>query len=140
MMSVDPQKDVLAHAGVMGMHWGVHKRESGGSKAPSSTAHSPEHTAVVAIRKKKLSELSNDEIKVLAERVRLENDYKALTQTKADRRKKMVMDILATSLKGTVTKLAQQGTDYAAKKMTDAIVAQVAKNSAKAVVAAVVTP
>jgi len=60
----------LKHVGVLGMRWGVRN-------GPSSN-QSSDHASVSNIRKKKVSELSNQEIRQLLERSLLEKQYRDL--------------------------------------------------------------
>lgn len=58
----------LKHVGVLGMKWGVHRR------GPDSADHTTAHT----LKKKRVAELSNDEIKKITSRLQLEKQLKEL--------------------------------------------------------------
>ena len=60
----------LTHYGILGMHWGRRKSES----APSSS----DHTDVDPLRKKKVNQMSNDEIMKLTRRLNLEKQIQDL--------------------------------------------------------------
>ena len=68
--------DFLAHWGVKGMKWGVRKDRTG--VGASSASASEDHINVAALRKKKLSQLSNAEIKAVNERMNLEKKYREM--------------------------------------------------------------
>lgn len=53
----------LQHVGVLGMHWGVRKGSS-------------DHERVASIRKKRLRNMTDEEINTVAKRIRLINAYK----------------------------------------------------------------
>ena len=76
--------NALLHFGVKGMRWGHRK---------ASTA-SADHLAVSGLRKKKLHEMSNDELTQLTKRLQLEKQYKDLNKTKLDVGKKIAGDIV----------------------------------------------
>ncbi len=63
---IEPEKE-LQHVGVLGMKWGVHR----GPKASDSS----DHVAYSAIRKKKLKDLTDDEINTAVTRMRLVSAY-----------------------------------------------------------------
>ena len=64
----------LTHYGVIGMKWGRRKASSGSSSA--------DHISVSGLRKKKLNEMSNDELTQLTKRLQLERQYKELNMSK----------------------------------------------------------
>jgi hypothetical protein len=81
----DTVDDILAHYGIKGMRWGVRRKEgsdgrvigkAGGSKRPASN----DHREAQELKKKKLSELSNSELRKLNERMNLEQNYSRLMQ------------------------------------------------------------
>lgn len=84
------EKNYLAHYGVPGMKWGVRRK----SRTPSADS-----ARVKAIRKKKVYEMSNDEIRDANNRLQLERQYKDLNKKK--RAKKAVQAFVATA--GTIT-------------------------------------
>lgn len=68
--------DFLEHYGVKGMKWGVRKDRTG--VGASSASASEDHINVAALRKKKVSQLSNAEIKAVTERMNLEKKYREM--------------------------------------------------------------
>lgn len=98
----------LEHIGILGMKWGRRKaRPSGG---PSSG----DHTTARSLQKKRLNELSNDELKKLTTRLQLEKQYKDLTKTELGGGKKFVSEILQSSGK-------QVASQYIAKVLVGGI-------------------
>jgi hypothetical protein len=113
------QPKTLAHVGVMGMRWGVHAANAASalSRAGVSSFNklkktvidvqsanakkranpdnlSEDQLTVNAIKKKKLSELSNKDIQTLAARADLETKYRQIMTTPEDVRKKQTMATL----------------------------------------------
>ena len=68
----------LYHYGVLGMKWGVRRdrSRSGGSRRKRSMSDDAREAS--AIKKKKVSQMSNSELKKLNERSRLEQEYSRL--------------------------------------------------------------
>ena len=58
-------EEYLAHYGVKGMRWGRRK----------GTTPSDDHKKVAAIRKKKVSEMSNTELREALNRMKMQNEY-----------------------------------------------------------------
>lgn len=83
----------LQHFGILGMHWGVRK---------ASTSH-PDHVTAVGLKKKKLHELSNAELKTLTSRLQLEKQFKDLSKQDVSAGKKFVTDLLMGALKNEVS-------------------------------------
>lgn len=61
----------LRHYGILGMKWG--KR-----KAVDASRDSDDYTKAKAVKKKKIREMSNEELKTLTTRMQLERQYKEL--------------------------------------------------------------
>lgn len=89
-------KDIM-HIGVLGMRWGRRK----GRTSDSSSA---DHTRVSSLKKKKLNELSNEELKTFNTRKNLEKQYKTLNPSKLASGAKTVGKVLAVI--GTITAAA----------------------------------
>ena len=77
----------LKHWGVLGMKWGVRRNR------PDTS--SPDHTISRELKKKKLNELSNDEIRKITTRLQLEKQYKDLTAAERAKGAKIVKAILS---------------------------------------------
>ena len=74
----------LQHFGVLGMHWGIHRR------GPAA----PEHTRAKELKKKHVSELSNEELKTAITRLSLEKQFKDITTAQAGRGSAILKGIL----------------------------------------------
>jgi hypothetical protein len=79
-----PMTNTLKHVGVLGMHWGIHKR------GPSST----DHLRTRELAKKRTHELTNDELKTAITRLSLEKQYKDLTSASIGKGRRLVSEIL----------------------------------------------
>lgn len=71
-MADKPDLHTLAHYGVRGMRWGVRKDRGGRRKT------SADYDEVAPLKKKKVHELSNAELKKLTERMQLEQNLAGL--------------------------------------------------------------
>lgn len=81
------ERNYLAHYGVLGMKWGVRRK----SRTPSADS-----AKVKAIRKKKIDEMSNQELRDANNRLQLESQYKQLTK-KTNVGKKAAQSYIATA-------------------------------------------
>ena len=95
----------LAHVGVLGMKWGRRK---------SKSTPSQDHINASKLKKKKLKEMSNDEIQTLSRRIRLEQEYRSLNPSTLAKGKKAVNSTLSTfgqitAAVGTVTAMITLG-------------------------------
>lgn len=117
-ISTEAPIDSMYHVGVLGMHWGRRKvrsassdskRTNSGTKKTEST--SEDHDAKTLLKKKRVSEMSNAELKKFNERMQLERSYKDLSKADVSAGKKWIMDVISSSSKQVATK-------YAAKYMT----------------------
>ena len=109
-------KDMLEHFGIPGMHWG---RRKGKASAHVETP-SEDHKTKMAIKSKKISEMSNAELKVVNERLQLEKKYKELSTEDLSKGQKFVRDMLLNSAKQT----AQQQTNKYMSKAAEAAIAK----------------
>lgn len=119
--------DVLAHVGIMGMKWGHRKGSSSSTNAPSKKVpntisritskntrgpNSTDHSNVASLKGKKISTLTNAQLKMFNERIQLEKTYKQLTSDRGATKKgtKFVKDLLLNAAK-------QNAQTYIAKGM-----------------------
>lgn len=91
----------LYHYGVLGMKWGVRRdrSRSGGSRRKRSMSDDAREAS--AIKKKKVRQMSNAELKKLNERTRLEQEYSRLNPNAAKKGLKFVagaVGIMGTAL------------------------------------------
>lgn len=78
----------LYHAGIKGMRWGVRRFQNpdgtltaaGKKRQAKEASKSDDHVEASRIKKKKISEMSNSELKKLNERTRLEQEYSRLNK------------------------------------------------------------
>lgn len=75
--------DFLAHYGILGMKWGRRK------SVPSA-----DHAKAQGLKKKKISEMSNEELRILTTRIQLERQYKSLNPGKISNGKRIVSNII----------------------------------------------
>lgn len=102
--------DELYHWGVLGMKWGRRKgRTTSGSSSKSSrkSRMSDDAREAKAIKKKKVSEMSNAELRKLNERQNLEKNYKSLNPNVISRAAKIAGATAATL--GTIVALESNG-------------------------------
>ena len=92
----------LYHYGVLGMKWGVRRdrSRSGGSRKKRSMSDDARDASM--IKKKKVSQMSNAELRKLNERTRLEQEYSRLNPKSVSRGWKYVATaagVMGTALK-----------------------------------------
>lgn len=123
-VSTEEPIDTLYHYGILGMKWG--KRKGGSSvstskkKTSSTENQSEDHKKKTNLKKKRISEMSNAELKDLTTRLQLEKQYKDLTKSETSAGKKFVTDVLTNAAKQTasqyVSKYMSKGVDEILKK------------------------
>lgn len=116
--------DFLEHYGILGMRWGRRKGRTTMPGRPSRKEKmevSEDHKQKMRLRKKKLNQMSNTELKTLNERLQLERQYKELSKQDISSGRKFTNDILTNAAKQTATsyvsKYMTKGVDAAVKKV-----------------------
>ena len=111
--------DILEHFGIPGMKWG--RRKSGNSHTHTDKSHvkksediSDDAARKNQLKKKKLSQMSNAELKALNERLQLEKQYKTLMESDISPGKKYVAELFKTAAK-------QTASNYTSKIMTKGV-------------------
>lgn len=129
----------FAQWGVRGMHWGVRKRKDSGESGKGSakkvlekltekkdTSESSDSKKARDLSKKKLSEMSNDELRAYTQRLQLEKQYNDLAPKEKVGKVKAGKQFVA-SLVGTAAK--QAAGEYAKKALVVLIDEQLGKKS-----------
>lgn len=86
--------DFLAHHGVKGMKWG--KRKGAGSSSETRTT-SKDHDQVTKLRSKRPSEMSNEELRILTNRINLEQNYSRMNPSRVTKGRKLVTATIGTA-------------------------------------------
>ena len=94
----------LTHYGIKGMRWGVRRSKSELGRVPRKQRKwSEDARSTASIKKKKVSQMSNAELKKVNERIRLEQEYSRLNPNAVKRGIKFVAATAGTM--GTVMNL-----------------------------------
>lgn len=124
----DSAVNYLNHYGILGMRWGFRKDRRTGrikktGKAKTSYYEqkeinkygdkSEDFKRAQALKKKKPSELTNEELKVLTTRMQLDRQYKDLSKSEIASGNKFVQDIFKESAKDTAKGYVVQGMKFA---------------------------
>lgn len=94
---------VLAHYGVKGMRWGTRRNKDGSTSKTGKRAKSEDHEAKTTLQKKRVSEMSNVELRKVNERMQLEQTYSQLMRkqgTAVTRGNKYIKDALGLAKTG----------------------------------------
>lgn len=112
----------LYHFGIKGMKWGVRRYQNkDGSLTPAGKKRekSEDYVRAKDLKKKRLSELSNDELRELNNRMQLESTYRNLKKQNISAGTKFVHDVGYDAVKSTTSeyarKYAKKGAVYVAK-------------------------
>lgn len=106
-MSRSTQETELYHYGVLGMKWG--KRKANGSGKRKRIPDSEDSKTTKKILKKKVSQMSNNELKTANQRLQLERQHRDLTK-KTNVGKKAVDSFIKTA--GVITAVAGAAAVY----------------------------
>lgn len=105
----------LQHVGILGMKWGRRKARPSGPDKTSS-----DHKVGVSLKRKKLSEMSNEELRTLTNRLQLEKQYKDLTKTDISSGRKFVSEVLQSAGKQLASKYVAGFLDTGIKGLAEA--------------------
>jgi hypothetical protein len=123
-VSTEKPIEDLYHFGILGMKWGRRNSKATGKptakKTSSDGADSEDHLKKLSLKNKKLSAMTNAELKAFNERMQLERTYKDLTKTEISPGRKFVNELIATTAKEVATnyvkKYANKGVEQLLKK------------------------
>ena len=96
--------DVLAHYGIKGMRWGVRKSRIKGAKKWSSS------------KQAKIDGMSDDQLRRINNRIRLEKEYRQLTQTRMERYRSKAGKAAEEAAFNTLQGMLQKGLKKAASR------------------------
>ncbi len=117
-------EDVLKHFGILGMKWGRKKGKKITTPVIKKVVKDPKDMTdreyLDAHKGKPLSELSNDQITRINNRINLERQYAQLTKVEMSAGKKFVVDMLTNIAK-------EQAQAFVKKKVADMITARTAR-------------
>lgn len=107
--------DELYHHGILGMKWGVRRYQNadGSLTAAGKKRYgkmSNDAREAYNIKKKKVSEMSNEELRKLNNRKQLEDNYKRLNPSKAKRITKTALATIGTA--ATIASISDMGPKY----------------------------
>lgn len=108
-MRVRRKEKEMKHVGVLGMHWG---RRKGRSESASE-----DHRKVANLKKKKLSDMSNEELRAFTTRLQLERQYKDLNQSSFSKGQKILAEVLGNAAKESAKKFTSQYMDQGITKL-----------------------
>lgn len=113
------ENNELMHYGVLGMKWGVRRdRSSGGSKKRRTSKMSDDARDAAQLKKKRVSEMSNAELRRLNDRQQLEQNHARLNPSKVKKGLAVATGIVATAttavtLYNNSSKLIKEGKNMA---------------------------
>lgn len=102
----------IKHYGILGMKWGRRKSRQGAN--PSS-----DHTTSRIIRKKHVSEMSNEELKKLTARLQLEKQLKDLNKTDVSAGQKWLAEVIQASGKQLASKYLANAAESGGKALIE---------------------
>lgn len=102
--------DVLAHYGVRGMRWGIRKSRIKGAKRWTSK------------KQAKIDGMSDDQLRRVNNRLRLEKEYRQLTQTRMERYRAKAGKVVEEAAANTLQNAIQKGLKKAASRGGSAVI------------------
>jgi hypothetical protein len=100
-ISTEKPIDSLYHFGILGMKWGQRRAKAGRlpagkgkGKIEEKEPDSDDHLKKVKLKNKKLSTMTNAELKAFNERAQLEKQYKELTKNEVSAARRFIQDTL----------------------------------------------
>lgn len=116
---MDQVDDILIHFGIPGMKWGRRKSKTSHITLPLTRKTEPSEDAkrIHKIKKKKLVEMSNAELKAVNERLQLERQYKELSKQDLSSGQKFVRDLIVNNAKQTVNNYVQKAMGQGAEEL-----------------------
>ena len=115
-------KNSLAHVGVLGMKWGVRRASGSSSIKPSNTNKSTGKQ-----KKKRLEDMSDDELRTAISRIQMEKQYKSLTAKQTSIGKKFASEVLYSAGK-------EVAKTYTTQIMTKKLDSMLSKKAGKTVI------
>ena len=100
----------LYHYGILGMRWGKKKNRD-------STPPSEDYSKAKALKKKKITSLSNEELRTLNNRLQLERQYKDLTKQDMSLGKKIVKESIENVAKETIKNIIKSSVTATGKAL-----------------------
>ncbi len=107
----------MKHFGIPGMHWGTRRGSSSSSRPRAPGGQSEDSKRAQTIKKKKIKDMSNEELRAFATRMQLERQYKDLNQSSFSKGQKIVAEVLVNSGKQIATKYTTQFMDKGAARL-----------------------
>lgn len=93
-VSTEVPVDTMYHFGIKGMKWGVRRKRGPDGRILEGQIQSEDYQKSRDLKKKKVSAMSNAELKSVNERSRLEKEFADLNKKKMSAGQKIVTDIL----------------------------------------------
>lgn len=114
----------LKHYGILGMKWG--RRKGNSSVTVVRATDSDDHNKRIALRQKRLSEMTNDELQAYTKRMTLEKSYKELSKSEISFGQKLVNDMINSAKKG-ATDAAMNYINKQSAKMIEELIKKTVK-------------
>lgn len=114
----------LRHYGILGMRWG--RRRSSSTVTTTQSRNSEDHDKKVSLTKKKINEMTNDELRTFTQRMSLEKQYKELSKVEIGKGQKFVNKLIDGAAKG-ATDMAVSIVNKKAAKLVEDMMTKVAK-------------